>query len=248
MYGRTFTLAGSEHGIGAPTIGKGGESGTITRTIGMLGYNEICTMIKQGWQLYRDEIERIPYAVHANQWIGYDDRESVNEKLNLLMAKHLGGAMVWSIDTDDFVGNCVGVKYPLLRSISKKLNNVDGPDPDIKRYHYHTSTAKPHTDGTTSTHHDHKTTTTKHHKTTQPHHKTTQPHHKTTQPHHTQTITTTTERPHGKFQCHQAGFFADPENPRKFHQCVDFGGHLKDYEFMCGEGTHYDEKLHICVR
>ncbi|OTF83884.1 mite allergen-like protein (Chitinase-like) [Euroglyphus maynei] len=230
LYGRTFTLASSDHGIGAPAIGKGGASGTITRTIGMLGYNEICTMIKQGWQLYRDEVERIPYAVHANQWIGYDDRESINEKLNLLMKKNLGGAMIWSIDTDDFVGNCVGIKYPLLRSISKKLNNIDGPDPDIKRYHYHTSTAHPHT---TVTHHDHETTK-----------------HLTTRPHHdqTSTTTTTTMKPHGKFQCHQAGFFADPENPRKFHQCVDFGSYLKDYEFMCGDGTHYDERLHVCVR
>ena len=103
--------------------GKGGDAGPITRLIGMLGYNEICGMIKNGWQLYRDSVEKIPYAVHANQWIGYDDEESINEKIKFLKNKKLGGAMIWSIDTDDFHGHCSGKKYPLVKDISKQLNN-----------------------------------------------------------------------------------------------------------------------------
>jgi len=53
--------------------------------------------------------------------------------------------------------------------------------------------------------------------------------------------------PGGKFVCHSAGFFADPNDPRKFHNCVNFGSYLKDFEFSCGEGSHYDDKLHVCV-
>src|SRR5699024_9626978 len=41
LYGRTFTLAGSANGIGAPTVGNGGEAGPYTRQLGMLGYNEV---------------------------------------------------------------------------------------------------------------------------------------------------------------------------------------------------------------
>ena len=39
LYGRTFTLKDpKQYGIGAPTVGKGGNSGPITRIIGMLGW------------------------------------------------------------------------------------------------------------------------------------------------------------------------------------------------------------------
>lgn len=34
----------------------------------------------------------------------------------------LGGVMVWSIDTDDFMGQYIDVKYPLLTSIYNTIN------------------------------------------------------------------------------------------------------------------------------
>lgn len=123
LYGRTFTLAGSENGIGAPVTGAGGNAGELTKTIGMLGYNEICAMIKNGWDLKRNDIQKIPYAVHANQWIGYDDEQSVADKVNYAISKKLGGGMVWSVDTDDFSGHCGKGKYPLLKTISRLLNH-----------------------------------------------------------------------------------------------------------------------------
>lgn len=64
----------------------------------------------------------IPYAVHADQWLGFDDAESIKTKLSFLIAKQLGGAMLWSIDTDDFGGYCGQGKFPLTRMISKQLN------------------------------------------------------------------------------------------------------------------------------
>lgn len=109
--------------MGAPVTGKGGAPGPITRIIGMLGYNEICGMVKNGWQVHRDDVQKIPYIVKANQWVGYDDHQSLMDKLEYLKSKNLGGGMVWSIDTDDFGGQCTGVKYPLLKTISKFLNN-----------------------------------------------------------------------------------------------------------------------------
>jgi len=41
LYGRTFTLAGSDSGIHADAVGAGGNAGPITRLPGTLGYNEV---------------------------------------------------------------------------------------------------------------------------------------------------------------------------------------------------------------
>lgn len=43
----------------------------------------------------------------------------------------LGGAMLWSIETDDFLGNC-GEKYPLLKTLNAGLRGgvpVEPPKP-----------------------------------------------------------------------------------------------------------------------
>ena len=97
------------------------------------------------WTVKWDEQASCPYAYKGNQWLSYDDNKSIGLKLDFLIEKKLGGAMgmgpslksliskinilsvmnciVWSIDTDDFQGNCGNGKYPLMKAITKKLNN-----------------------------------------------------------------------------------------------------------------------------
>jgi GH18 family chitinase len=72
--------------------------------------------------VHRDPVQKIPYAVKGNQWIGFDDLQSIKDKIEFLKSERLGGAMVWSIDTDDFKGLCGHEKYPLLKTISGELN------------------------------------------------------------------------------------------------------------------------------
>ncbi|KAL2712674.1 acidic mammalian chitinase-like isoform X1 [Vespula squamosa] len=125
FYGRSFTLKNvQQHAVGSPTTGAG-IAGPYTRESGMLGYNEICTQLQNGkWNIVYDNEQRVPYAYNGNQWVGYDNVQSIKEKAEYAKANGLGGAMLWSIETDDFHGAC-GEKYPLL----KILNNVlrDGP-------------------------------------------------------------------------------------------------------------------------
>ncbi|XP_043276969.1 acidic mammalian chitinase-like isoform X2 [Venturia canescens] len=123
LYGQTFTLYDvNENGIGARINGPG-EPGPYTKSPGTLGYNEICEMQKKNhWVFHFDEERRVPYIYYKDQWVGYDNVKSVREKAGYINEMGLGGAMVWSVETDDFRGNC-GEKYPLIRSIRYVLRN-----------------------------------------------------------------------------------------------------------------------------
>ena len=60
---------------------------------------------------------------------------SIKEKSQYLKKMKLGGAMVWSVETDDFRGKC-GEKYPLLKTINAVLRGrvpvVDETVPEPK--------------------------------------------------------------------------------------------------------------------
>ncbi|XP_043255023.1 chitinase-3-like protein 1 [Colletes gigas] len=130
-YGRSFTLANAnDNGIGALATGPG-IAGPYTREQGSLGYNEICANLREGgWTVVRESDQRVPYAFKGNQWVGYDDVTSVLEKAKYINSMGLGGAMMWSVETDDFRGTC-GSKYPLLNALNSVLRgNVVVPDPD----------------------------------------------------------------------------------------------------------------------
>ena len=61
------------------------------------------------------------FAVKHNQWIGYDNQRSIAEKVKFLNTNNLGGAIIWSIDLDDFKGDCGNGKFPLLNSIVNEM-------------------------------------------------------------------------------------------------------------------------------
>lgn len=81
FFGRSFTLLYSnETEIGSPIKGPGRE-GYYTRTPGLLAYFEICDMIlNEGW--FRNEDgSGSPYIVNGDQWVGYDDIDSIKRKV-----------------------------------------------------------------------------------------------------------------------------------------------------------------------
>jgi len=82
-----------------------------------------------GFTLKRDDTYKVPYAVKDKLWIGYDDIQSITDKVEFLKSRKLAGGMVWSLDTDDFRNKCGLGPYPLMKTISAKLNNGKGPDP-----------------------------------------------------------------------------------------------------------------------
>lgn len=74
---------------------------------------------RESWTVVRDPYGLAPYAYRERQWVGYDDMESIAIKTRFANSMNLGGAMIWSIETDDFLGECHGQKFPLLSTINR---------------------------------------------------------------------------------------------------------------------------------
>ncbi|XP_063223025.1 chitinase-3-like protein 1 [Bacillus rossius redtenbacheri] len=126
LYGRSFTLQDPEHhGIGAQVSGSG-SPGQYTEEAGMLGYNEICEL-KDKWTVVWNKDQKVPYAFSGNQWVGYDNVQSIQLKSQYVKDKNLGGAMVWAVDTDDFKNVCGEGKNSLLQAINDILKGATPP-------------------------------------------------------------------------------------------------------------------------
>ncbi|KAK4878741.1 hypothetical protein RN001_011247 [Aquatica leii] len=120
-YGKSFTLTDHKnHGIGAPTKGPG-LPGPYSKSNGTLYYFEILQFIKTlGWVREWSDEQLVPFSYNGDQWVGYDDVESVAKKVDFVVDQRLGGIMLWSIDMDDPRG-LVGPKFPLTQAIKAKL-------------------------------------------------------------------------------------------------------------------------------
>lgn len=114
IYGRSFTLYDpNNHGINSPA--GPGNAGAFVPEQGFLGYNEICFNIQNnGWTRQWEDTQKVPYAYKSNQWVGYDDPQSLEIKLSYVKNSGLGGIMFWSIETDDFKNLCGKGNFPLL--------------------------------------------------------------------------------------------------------------------------------------
>lgn len=120
-YGRSFTLSSPiRNGINVPTRG-GGKAGEYTREEGFLSYYEICELLKNGATYVWDDEMKVPYAYLGDQWVGFDDERSIRNKMKWIIQNEYAGAMVWSVDMDDFKGTCIPKTYPLIGVIGEEL-------------------------------------------------------------------------------------------------------------------------------
>ncbi|KAL8608980.1 hypothetical protein ACOMHN_062863 [Nucella lapillus] len=118
-YGRTWTLADpANSGVGAPTKGPG-KQGKFTHSAGILANYEVCDALRnQGYTKRFDSQTKTPYAVSGNQWITYDDTNSLQYKMTWIRQNGFGGSIVWALDLDDFDGTGCGMgPNPLLSVI-----------------------------------------------------------------------------------------------------------------------------------
>lgn len=114
-YGRSFTLSNpSSNGVGAPIAGAG-QAGPYTKEAGSLSYMEVCLNLNNGWTRVWDSTHQVPYAYNGNQWVSYDNPQSIRLKVNFLRNQNLAGAMWWTIADDDFRGIGGNGSFPLIR-------------------------------------------------------------------------------------------------------------------------------------
>ena len=62
--------------------------------------------------------------VKGNQWVGYDSPANVRRKMEYVKEKGLGGAMIWAVDLDDYLGLC-GSRWPLLSVMNRQLRRKE---------------------------------------------------------------------------------------------------------------------------
>ncbi|XP_039275778.1 endochitinase-like [Nilaparvata lugens] len=97
------------------------KSGTLLKTPGNLFYYEICTYVqKNGWTQSWADGAFCPYAYQGDQWVGFDNERSIQMKMDFIKQKGLAGAMMWSIDQDDFTGMC-GPKNPIISTVHRHM-------------------------------------------------------------------------------------------------------------------------------
>ncbi|KAJ3656743.1 hypothetical protein Zmor_015793 [Zophobas morio] len=111
FYGHIFQLVdSSQHVVGSPA--KGAQEDYTS-------YNEICPL-SDGWTDDWDEEQQVPYKYSEEQWIGYDNAESIGLKVQYAKSRNLGGVMMWAVNDDDHDALC-GDKNVLLQAIKNNL-------------------------------------------------------------------------------------------------------------------------------
>ncbi|XP_055699414.1 acidic mammalian chitinase-like isoform X1 [Phlebotomus papatasi] len=124
-YGKSYTLADkTRHGIGNNVLGPG-KAGPYLMEPGFLGYNEICESLTQAqWTTVHLKNNAMKYSYNDDQWVSYDDAETVAVKSRYAKTEGLAGVMIWTIDTDDFHGDCNKQAFPLLLAVNKALGRL----------------------------------------------------------------------------------------------------------------------------
>ncbi|KAI5659049.1 hypothetical protein M9H77_27842 [Catharanthus roseus] len=97
LYGRSWTLKnGNEHGIGAPAIGIGPGFQGIMPYIDIINFNSGNSM-----NVVYDNETVSAYSYGGRSWIGYDDNNTIVNKVRFAKSQGLGGYFFWALGYDD---------------------------------------------------------------------------------------------------------------------------------------------------
>lgn len=124
-YGRTWTLAGSDAGLGASANGAG-PPGPCTLEPGSLAYYEIAESIVG--EVSHDGPTLSAFAKYGeNGFVVFDDPRSISDKVCWARSLGLGGLMVWDADQDDGSTLISGVKNSMGADFSESCGGFSMP-------------------------------------------------------------------------------------------------------------------------
>lgn len=96
--------------------------------LGFASYPLICNFLQTNHITPVFDMESFsPYAAKFYEWISFDDHESLTFKAEFIKSNRFGGAMVYSLNADDFKGECKmgGApnvrKFPLVGAVKAVL-------------------------------------------------------------------------------------------------------------------------------
>ncbi|KAK2841524.1 hypothetical protein FQN49_006173 [Arthroderma sp. PD_2] len=102
FYGRSFTMKDPNCLEAGCPFKDGARGGACTGTPGVLAAIEINDIIKKGAKITLDETAAVKIVTwDTDQWVSWDDKETLKIKLDYANRRCLGGTMVWAIDLDD---------------------------------------------------------------------------------------------------------------------------------------------------
>ncbi|XP_071546109.1 endochitinase-like isoform X2 [Panulirus ornatus] len=132
FYGRTYTLGSPDNNDLHAPIKKwegGGLPGPYTNATGTMAYFEICHMMLEdsSWVDRYDDIGLVPFTHKDDQWVGYEDPDSLKLKMDYVKEMGLLGAMTWAIDQDDYLGWCNRGKNPMMTVIYEGMKDYIVP-------------------------------------------------------------------------------------------------------------------------
>ncbi|KAJ0329387.1 hypothetical protein COL5a_003943 [Colletotrichum fioriniae] len=109
FYGRSFTLSNPSCKSAGCGFSAGGTPGRCSASAGTLMFSEIQEIIdKGGAQVTTDKTAAVKIVTWGgNQWVSYDDEETLKLKMDYANGKCLGGVMVWAASTDDAKGTAI---------------------------------------------------------------------------------------------------------------------------------------------
>lgn len=123
-YGHSFTLVNEENTkVGSPALGFGNLG-----RLGFVDYPDICKFLSEFRNETTVEVDsdaEVPFFYRNAEWVSYDDPNSVAKKAEFIRKKGLRGAMIYSLNADDYAGACGDEagprKFPLVLSVKNTL-------------------------------------------------------------------------------------------------------------------------------